>query len=106
MTKRANLLVSLIHGPRLLILDEPTVGLDPLLRKALWAYIKRINKEGTTILVTSHLLDEIEENCDRIAILKKGRIVALASVEQYKEKYGKNKSIGEIFLEIIKDESI
>ncbi len=102
MKKRANLLVSLIHNPRLLVLDEPTVGLDPLLRNVLWDYINKINKEGVTILVTSHLLDEIEKNCNRVAILKKGKVLALASMQQYKNKYGKTKSFREIFEEIMK----
>jgi ABC-2 type transport system ATP-binding protein len=101
MKKRANLLVSLIHSPKLLILDEPTVGLDSILRSALWKYIKKINQEGTTILVTSHLLDEIEENCDRIAIINEGKIASVASVQEYKKHYGKNKDLGKIFKEIV-----
>lgn len=103
MAKRANLLVSLIHNPKLLILDEPTVGLDPALRRSLWDYIQRINKVGTTILVTSHLLEEIEENCGRIGILKSGEIIAMASVAEYKRKYGKHKSFNEIFQEILNE---
>lgn len=100
MQKRANLLVSLIHGPKLLILDEPTVGLDSILRANLWEYIKKINKEGTTILVTSHLLGEIEENCGRIAILDKGKVAAVASMKEYKRRY-KKKNLGEIFNEVV-----
>jgi len=101
MVKRANILVSLIHGPKLLVLDEPTVGLDPLLRSTLWSYIKKINKDGTTVLVTSHLLDEIEENCDRVAILNNGKVISVASIVQYKEKYGKNKTFGQVFREML-----
>ena len=97
MVKRANLLVSLIHGPGLLVLDEPTAGLDPILRKNLWAYIHEINNAGTTILVTSHLLEEIEENCDRIGILDKSRIIEVATPQQYRERYGRAKSFNEIF---------
>ena len=100
MRKRANLLVSLIHGPKLLILDEPTVGLDSILRRSLWEYIKKINKEGTTILVTSHLLDEIEENCGRIAILDKGKIVSVATMSEYKSRY-KKKSLNDVFSEVV-----
>ena len=100
MRKRANLLVSLIHGPKLLILDEPTVGLDSILRGSLWEYIKKINKEGTTILVTSHLLDEIEENCGRIAILDKGKIVSVATMNEYKSRY-KKKGLNDIFTEVV-----
>lgn len=105
MKKRANILVSLIHGPQLLILDEPTVGLDTLLRDILWKYIHKINKEGTTILVTSHLLEEIEENCDRIGILKNGKMATLASIDQYKNIYGPV-SFKEIFEAILKDENL
>ncbi|MBR9706526.1 ABC transporter ATP-binding protein [Candidatus Pacearchaeota archaeon] len=99
--KRANLLVSLIHSPKLLILDEPTAGLDPLLRKNIWAYIHEINKAGTTIIVTSHLLDEIEANCSRIGILDKGKIVAIASPKNYRKKYGTKKAFSEIFKSIV-----
>jgi len=106
MKKRANILVSLIHDPKLLILDEPTVGLDSILRQTIWDYIHSINKAGTTIFVTSHLLDEIEENCDRIAILKKGSILSLASPEQYKQHYGQYKSFNEVFEELLKNENI
>ena len=102
MQKRANILVSLIHKPKLLILDEPTVGLDSILRDILWKYIHEINKTGTTILVTSHLLDEIEENCDRIGILEKGEVGGVGTIKQYKTKFGKNKSLNQIFQEILK----
>ena len=105
MQKRANILVSLIHNPKLLILDEPTVGLDPILRSVLWNYIHRINDDGTTIIVTSHLLDEIEENCDRAGILKNGKIVSLAPIKEYKKKYG-SRSFKNIFEEIMQDENI
>jgi len=81
MKKRANLLISLIHNPDLLILDEPTVGLDPLLRESLWKYIHDVNEIGTTILVTSHLMDEMEANCHKIAILKDGRIVSIGTMD-------------------------
>jgi len=105
MVKRANLLVALIHSPKLLILDEPTVGLDPVLREILWKYIHVINDEGTTIFVISHLLPEIEENCNRVGILKKGKIVTLATIKQYKSRYG-NKSFSDIFRRILEDGSL
>jgi len=105
MAKRANLLVSLIHNPKLLILDEPTVGLDSFLRNALWAYIRKINKEGITILVTSHLLDEIEGNCDRVAVLKNGKIVAIGSISAYRKIYG-NVPFSAVFENILKNENI
>ncbi len=97
MVKRANLLVSLLHDPDLLVLDEPTVGLDPLLRKTLWDYIKQINESGTTIVVTSHLLEEMEANCNRIGILGSGRILSVDSPEGYKKKYGEGLDLNKIF---------
>jgi len=101
MKKRANLLVSLIHSPKLLILDEPTIGLDPLLRKNLWLYIHRINNDGTTILVTSHLLDEIEENCTRIGILDCGKMIGVGTFKEYQDKLGKDKTFNTMFQEIM-----
>lgn len=74
MKKRANILVSLIHDPKLLILDEPTVGLDFILREKIWYYIRLINASGKTIIVTSHLLEELEENCKTLGIMKNGKI--------------------------------
>jgi len=106
MVKRANLLIALIHSPKLLVLDEPTVGLDPVLRDILWKYIHNINvSDGTTILVISHLLDEIEDHCSRAAILKKGKIVAMGSIEQYKKAY-RGMTFPQIFEAIIKNENI
>ncbi|MCK5603928.1 ABC transporter ATP-binding protein [Candidatus Pacearchaeota archaeon] len=105
MIKRANLLISLIHSPKLLILDEPTVGLDSIIRETIWEYIHNINENGTTILITSHLLDEIEEHCDSVGILKKGNIVAIGTMDQYKETY-KGLSFKDIFEAIIKNENI
>ena len=103
--QKVGLIQAFMHKPKLLILDEPTIGLDYLLRSVLWEYIHKINKEeNTTILVTSHLLDEIEENCDRIGILKYGTIVSLASVSEYKKHYKESKSFSEIFQCIIKNE--
>lgn len=102
MKKRANLLVSLIHSPKLLILDEPTVGLDSLLRKNLWDYILKINREGTTVIVISHLLEEIEKNCSRVAILDEGKIKSFASIREYRNYYRSNRNLNEIFQEVVK----
>lgn len=106
MKKRANLLISLIHEPLLLLLDEPTGGLDPILRGILWKYIREINKAGTTVLVASHLIDEIEENCDKVGIMKNGKIIALASPSQYRAHYGKKKPLQDVFEELMRDENI
>ena len=81
MKKRANILVSLIHDPKLLVLDEPTVGLDPLLRNNIWHYIREVNKLGKTIIVTSHLLEEIEQNCTSVGVMKSGKILGVIEVK-------------------------
>ena len=76
MKRRLILARALMHRPRLLILDEPTAGVDVELRLELWQYVQRINAEGTTILLTTHYLEEAEELCDHIAFINGGEIVA------------------------------
>jgi ABC-2 type transport system ATP-binding protein len=106
MIRRANILVSLIHNPEILILDEPTVGLDSILRDSLWKYVRDLNKkEGITIFLITHLLGEVDQNCSRVGILKNGRVVAFSDMKDYKERYG-DVSFKEIFREIMRDESI
>ncbi|MBI4857545.1 MAG: ABC transporter ATP-binding protein [Acetobacterium woodii] len=81
MKKRVSLAVALIHQPRLLLLDEPTVGVDPVLRRKIWQYLKQLRNEGTTILVTTHVMDEVTQ-CDDAALLRNGRIIAKDTVEK------------------------
>jgi ABC-2 type transport system ATP-binding protein len=85
MKQRLALGVALIHNPSLLILDEPTAGVDPSLRRAFWNYFRSLNKEGTTILVTTHYMDEAE-NCDRIGLMSKGKLIAIGSPRELKRK--------------------
>ncbi len=79
--RRLAIAVSLIHRPELLILDEPTTGLDPAVRLALWERIRVLRREGTTVLLTTHYMDEAQRLCDRLAILAAGRIVAEGAPE-------------------------
>ena len=73
--QRLALAVALVHRPKLLIVDEPTAGVDPPIRRYFWEYFRKLRQEGVTILVTTHYMDEAE-NCDRLALMNRGRIVA------------------------------
>jgi ABC-2 type transport system ATP-binding protein len=76
MKRRLNLAVSLVHGPRLLLLDEPTVGVDPQSRALIFEEVRRLNREGMTVVYTSHYMEEVEALCARVAIIDQGRVVA------------------------------
>lgn len=75
--KKVAIAQALIHSPKLIILDEPTNGLDPLIQKYLFDYLRKINKSGTTILFSSHNLTEVQANCSRAAFIKDGRIIEM-----------------------------
>ena len=79
MKRRALIAQALAHRPPVLVLDEPTAGVDVELRQMLWSFVKRLNREGTTIVLTTHYLEEAETLCSRVAMLKHGQIVALDS---------------------------
>ena len=77
MKRRVLVAQALVHRPKVIILDEPTAGVDVELRQSLWAFISRLHREGHTIILTTHYLEEAEQLCERIAIMKKGELVAL-----------------------------
>lgn len=81
MKRRVLIAQALVHRPEVVVLDEPTAGVDVELRQLLWRFVRRLQKEGHTILLTTHYLEEAEMLCDRIAILGSGRIIALDSKE-------------------------
>lgn len=89
MERRLDIACSLIHNPEILILDEPTADLDPVLRRNIWKLIHKINDNGTTILIASHHLNELETLCDRIAILKNASIIGIGSYEELSQKFTK-----------------
>src|SRR4051794_18638097 len=87
MRRRLLLARALMHEPRLVILDEPTAGVDFELRLELWRYIRRLHEAGTTILLTTHYLEEAEELCSEIALIRGGRIIARDSAAGLRETY-------------------
>lgn len=91
--RRFMILKALIHKPSLLILDEPTAGVDVELRHTLWEFLRYINKQGTTILLTTHYLEEAEDMCERVAIMDHGKIVAMEKKEKLLEVIGEKKMI-------------
>ncbi len=89
MRRRLEIARALLHEPKVLFLDEPTLGLDPQTRAHIWEYIRRMRREkGVTILLTTHYMDEAEQLCDRIAIIDHGRIIAEGTPEELKSIVG------------------
>jgi ABC-2 type transport system ATP-binding protein len=86
--RRLLLARALMHEPRLVILDEPTAGVDFELRMELWRYIRRLHSEGTTILLTTHYLEEAEELCEEIGLIRAGRLIARDSAAGLREHFG------------------
>ena len=82
MKRRVLVAQALVHKPQVIVLDEPTAGVDVELRQTLWQFVARLNKQGSTVLLTTHYLEEAEALCTRIAMLKQGRVVALAQTSE------------------------
>ncbi len=88
MRRRLDLAAGLLHRPRLLVLDEPTVGLDIESRSAIWQLLRQLVEEGTTVLLSSHYLEEVEALADQMAIIDAGRVIAEGTPDQLKERLG------------------
>ncbi len=99
MKRRLMIARALIHHPKILILDEPTAGVDVELRIGMWDYLREINRQGTTIILTTHYLEEVEQMCRHAAIIKKGELVRLDTVVNLT----KDQKLEKTFLEIIKE---
>ncbi|CAM3371877.1 ABC transporter ATP-binding protein [Marinicrinis lubricantis] len=96
MKRRLSLAIALLHEPEVLILDEPTVGIDPVLRKSIWDELEKQSRQGTTILVTTHVMDEADK-CHRLGMVRDGSLIAVGTLEHLKEESG-SASIEEAFL--------
>lgn len=101
---RASLAAALLARPPLLVLDEPTVGLDPVLRRDLWATFHELAAGGTTLLVSSHVMDEAAE-CDRLLLMREGRLVAQETPDELRRDTGAD-DLGEAFLRLIDREEV
>ena len=88
MRRRLEIARGLMHKPRILFLDEPTLGLDPQTRRHIWDYIEKLRREGVTVLLTTHYMEEADHLADRIAIIDKGKVVALGSPSELKDSIG------------------
>jgi ABC-2 type transport system ATP-binding protein len=98
MRTRVSLACAIAHRPRLMLLDEPTVGVDPVLRQQFWTSFRRMAEAGTTILVSSHVMDEAER-CDRLGLIRYGRVLAQGTPAELKETAG-TESLEEAFLSL------
>jgi ABC-2 type transport system ATP-binding protein len=100
MKRRLLLARALLHEPRLVILDEPTAGVDYELRLELWRYIRLLHERGTTILLTTHYLEEAEALCEQIALIRDGRIAALDTPEGLLQRY-EAETLGEVYVKAV-----
>ena len=98
---RVSLATALLHEPQVLLLDEPTVGLDPVLRRDLWAFFRELAAGGTTLLVSSHVMDEAER-CDRLVLLRQGRVLADESPPELLARTGAD-DLDDAFLRLIQE---
>lgn len=100
MKRRLQIARALLHEPKILFLDEPTVGLDPQTRRRLWEIIRDLNKQGMTMLLTTHYMDEVEFLCNRIGIMDAGQLIELGTLQQFKAQHGEGlvmKQVGDRF---------
>ena len=100
MKRRLVIARALMHEPKLLILDEPTAGVDVELRHELWQYMSKLNKQGTSILLTTHYIEEAEKLCDTISLINNGKLIKTGSVSDLKKAY-KKKTLEQVYLSAI-----
>ncbi|MDH5403232.1 MAG: ABC transporter ATP-binding protein [Candidatus Heimdallarchaeota archaeon] len=101
MKRRVSIACALVHNPKIIFFDEATVGVDPILREYFWDYFRTLRNQGSTIVVTSHVMDEAEK-ADRIGLIRNGILIEEGTPNELKEKYG-TKTIEEIFIKLSKE---
>jgi ABC-2 type transport system ATP-binding protein len=98
MMRRLEIALAMLHHPRVLFLDEPTVGLDPLARQAVWQHVRSLAQDGMTIFLTTHFMEEADTLCGRVAIMNLGRVAALGPPEDLKASIGRPEAtLDEVF---------
>jgi ABC-2 type transport system ATP-binding protein len=98
MVRRLEIAQATMHRPRVLFLDEPTVGLDPIARDAVWKHLVDLGIEyGTTLFITTHYLEEAESHCDRLAIMHLGKVAALGTCKELEESLGPGSTLNDVF---------
>ncbi len=99
MMRRTSLAMSLVHDPEIAFLDEPTVGMDPQSRRAVWDFIREFKKLDKTVLLTTHYMEEAEELCDRVGIIDYGKLIALGTPKQLENKFNA-RNLEEVFIQL------
>jgi ABC-2 type transport system ATP-binding protein len=100
MRRRLLIAKALVHEPRVLFLDEPTAGVDVELRRALWAYVRTLRERGTTVVLTTHYLEEAEALADRIGIIDHGRLLLVEEKAALLRRHG-DRSLEDVYMELV-----
>ncbi|TFG98637.1 ABC transporter ATP-binding protein [Candidatus Thorarchaeota archaeon] len=99
MIRRVSMLMALINDPKIALLDEPTVAMDPKSRHAVWDFIRELKEQGKAIILTTHYMEEAQELCDRVAIIDEGKLIELGTPKELMEKHHA-KNLEEVFLKL------
>ena len=105
MIRRLEIAQSMLHRPAVIFMDEPTVGLDPAARNTVWKHVKRLREEyKVTIMMTTHYMAEVEELCSRLAVLHRGKIVTIGTIDEVKKGLGPEGTLDEVFERLARDD--
>ncbi|MHA1960459.1 MAG: ABC transporter ATP-binding protein [Candidatus Thorarchaeota archaeon] len=99
MIRRVSTLMALIHDPKVALLDEPTVAMDPVSRRAVWGFIRELKNNGMAIILTTHYMEEAEELCDRVGIIDEGKLIAIGTPKELMEEHGAE-DLEEVFIKL------